>query len=144
MKGLQQSTAFFIGLCCGDDRDIHPTNLINAVIINFWEDELFAQAEQDKRFVTDSWEEKVVRYLNGKAPVEHYPSSMIRGPRGLVTTTEVLEGALRLDSAKHGRPEQTRVGQIMQRIGWKKRRLAPDPDGYRAWVFERPAEAAAA
>lgn len=103
-----------------------------------------ALAEQDKRFVTDSWEEKVVRYLNGKAPPEYYPSSMIRGPRDMVTTTEVLECALRLDSAKHGRPEQTRVGQIMQRIGWKKRRLAPDPDGYRAWVFERPAEVAAA
>lgn len=103
-----------------------------------------ALAEQDKRFVTDSWEEKVMRYLNGKAPPEYYPSSMIRGPRDMVTTTEVLECALQLDSAKHGRPEQTRVGQIMQRIGWKKRRLAPDPDGYRAWVFERPEEAAAA
>lgn len=96
-----------------------------------------ARAEQDARFVTDSWEELVKRYLDGKAGANAYPNDR-HGPIEQIATTELLTNALGLDTARHGRPEQTRVGQIMMRLGWKKNRLPPDSTGYRAWVFMRP------
>lgn len=33
----------------------------------------------------------------------------------------------------------TRIGQAMARLGWPKRRLPPDSQGHRAWVYCRPA-----
>lgn len=32
----------------------------------------------------------------------------------------------------------TRIGQAMARLGWPKRRLPPDSQGHRAWVYCRP------
>lgn len=97
-----------------------------------------AAAAQDERFVVDSWEEQIARYLAGRADPACYPSNLLKGPREKVTTTELLKHALGLDNAKHGRGEQTRVGQIMMRLKWPKRRDKPDADGYRPWVFLRP------
>ncbi|MBI3143807.1 MAG: hypothetical protein HYZ18_00770 [Pseudogulbenkiania sp.] len=103
-----------------------------------------AREEQDNRYLSDSWEEIVVRYLDGGADPNYYPQDKLNGPVEVVTTTELLSNALRLDTARHGRPEQTRVGQIMTRLAWKKVRLPPDRNGYRAWVFKRPEVRAAA
>lgn len=53
-----------------------------------------------------------------------------------VTRAELLEHALGLEVAQWTRPVETRVGCIMTRLRWAKRRTLVD--GERAYVYERP------
>jgi putative DNA primase/helicase len=71
------------------------------------------EAEQDVRFQGDAWEPRIVKWLE-QNPCEHVSSDVL------------LEKALNLDPGHWGRPEQTRVGQVMHRLGWRRRRLAPE------------------
>ncbi|PXB69502.1 hypothetical protein C0046_40790, partial [Pseudomonas aeruginosa] len=53
----------------------------------------------------------------------------------------LLEKALNLDLGHWGKPEQTRVGQIMHRLGWRRERLpARTKSGIRPWGYARPAD----
>lgn len=56
-----------------------------------------------------------------------------------VTGSEVLGQALNLDPGHWGKPEQMRVGSIMHRLGWRRRRLAALPkSGKRPWAYQKP------
>lgn len=79
-----------------------------------------AEREQDDRYLSDSWEEKIAEWLTGNMSA---------------TTTEILEGALALPAGKHTRADQTRVGAIMTRIGWHKRK--DTVAGVRIWRYYR-------
>ncbi|MET3052086.1 VapE domain-containing protein [Pseudomonas alkylphenolica] len=90
------------------------------------EEELFSK-EQEERFVVDEWEGPILEWLE---------SSQI----GETTTGgELLNQALKLDSGHWGKPEQMRVGAIMHRLGWRRKRMPPLPkSGIRPWAYQKP------
>lgn len=53
-------------------------------------------------------------------------------------TTEDMMAALPGSAATADRATATRIGQAMARLGWVKRRLPPDSQGHRHWVYCRP------
>lgn len=79
-----------------------------------------AEEEQEARFFEDSWESRVARWLRGQAVGERaYPARMVPGmPVEWATTDELLMFAIGVEVAKHGRPEQMRVANIMKRLGY--------------------------
>lgn len=90
------------------------------------EQEMF-EAEQDVRFQGDFWEPRIVTWLQ-------------QNPCETVSGDVLLEKALNIDPGHWGRPEQTRLGQIMHRLKWRRRRLAPaGRGGVRPYAYERPA-----
>jgi putative DNA primase/helicase len=83
-------------------------------------------AEQDLRFQGDAWEPRIVRWLEDN-------------PCETVTSDVLLEKALNMDPGHWGRPEQTRIGQVMHRLRWRRRRLAPQGRyGIRPYAYLRP------
>lgn len=91
------------------------------------DDRVLFEAEQEARFIGDAWESRIRWWLEEVTP---------DGPRDVVSTNEILGGALGLDAARWTHPEQVRVGMIMERIGWGRRRLVRH--GVRAWFYVRP------
>ncbi len=84
------------------------------------------EQEQDVRFQGDAWEPRIVDYL------QNNPCEAIGGD-------VLLEKALLLDPGHWGRPEQTRLGQIMHRLKWRRKRMAPEGrGGVRPYKYERP------
>ena len=84
------------------------------------------EVEQDARYTMDAWEHKIRPWL------EDYVGEN-------VTSDVVLGDALNLDFGHWGKPEQQRVGHIMHRLGWRRKRLkASDKSGIRPWAYERP------
>ena len=90
------------------------------------EEELFT-TEQEERFVVDEWEGPILKWLEESQVGE------------TVTGSEVLGQALNPDPGHWGKPEQMRVGSIMHRLGWRRRRLAALPkSGKRPWAYQKP------
>ena len=71
-----------------------------------WHDIPDAKAEQDLRYMTDSWEDYIVPWLEGQQRV---------------TVSDVLSLALHIRIERHDRSAQTRVGAILHRLGWRKK-----------------------
>ena len=86
-------------------------------------------AEAEARYVGDAWENRIRRWLED---VDQ------DGARNEVTMDQLLAGALALDAAKWTRSEQTRVGQLMERIGWGSRGRPQGDGGARLRVYRRP------
>lgn len=105
-----------------------------------------AGEQQEQRFMEDSWEGRIARWLTGHMTAKSadaeppYPSRLRWGGRVAWTTTdELLTYAIGLDPGKHGRPEQMRISDVMTRLGWaNRRRIWPDSDGVRErrWIRE--------
>ncbi|MHC8343330.1 VapE domain-containing protein [Pseudomonas sp. RT6P73] len=90
------------------------------------EEQMFSEA-QDERFVTDEWEGPILSWLEESQIGE------------TTTGNELLSQALKLDYGHWGKPEQMRVGAIMHRLGWRKKRLAALPkSGIRQWAYQKP------
>ncbi|WP_249934964.1 VapE domain-containing protein [Azotobacter chroococcum] len=90
------------------------------------EAEQFAE-QQDARYTVDAWEYPIRQWLEDPASGE------------TVTSDRILQDALKLDYGHWGRPEQIRVGHIMQRLGWRRERLAASrKSGIRPWGYRRP------
>lgn len=88
---------------------------------------MFAEA-QDERFVTDEWEGPILHWLEESQIGE------------TTTGNDILSQALKLDFGHWGKPEQMRVGAIMHRLGWRKKRLTALPKcGVRQWAYQKPA-----
>lgn len=88
---------------------------------------MFAEA-QDERFVVDEWEGPILAWMEESQIGE------------TATGNEILTQALKLDFGHWGKPEQMRVGAIMHRLGWRKRRMPALPkSGVRPWAYEKPA-----
>ncbi|POA21599.1 conjugal transfer protein TraC [Pseudomonas sp. FW300-N1A1] len=95
--------------------------------VNRDEAPLFAEA-QEERFVVDEWEGPILNWLEESQIGE------------TTTGSEILSGPLKLDAGHWGKPEQMRVGAIMHRLGWRKRRLSALPkSGVRPWAYQKPA-----
>lgn len=84
-----------------------------------------AEDEQEQRFIEDSWEGRIARWLAGRMRSTReghnpYPTRFNLGePVDWTTTDEILLYAIGMDAAKHDRPSQMRVAAIMKRLGWE-------------------------
>ena len=89
------------------------------------EQPLFDEA-QESRLIRDAYEEKIEAWLEDER---------IKNGRRTVKMSNILGGALGLDTGKWTRQEQTRVGQVMSRVSaWRRRRIRI---GQRLeWVYE--------
>lgn len=67
-----------------------------------------ARQQQNYRRQADSWENKVVLWLEDQAAA----------PRASVRMEEFLKEAIGLSADRHGILEQTRMGRILARLGW--------------------------
>ncbi|HET6806893.1 MAG TPA: VapE domain-containing protein, partial [Frateuria sp.] len=88
-----------------------------------------AAEQQEERFVEDSWQGPVQRWLGGRDESKNYPGRLaVSAGDGnrleWTTTAEILSWALNMDLGKHGKPEQMRVAAIMRRLGWKHVRVS--------------------
>ncbi|XKZ90890.1 VapE domain-containing protein [Xanthomonas campestris pv. raphani] len=95
-----------------------------------------AAEEQEARYVGDSWEGRIAKWLAGKlAGEQSYPPRVMPGMRMEWTTTdELLAYAIRADVSKHGRQEQMRVSAVMKRLRWSSERVMVDGYRERRWV----------
>lgn len=112
----------------------------------WWELPEGAEREQDARFSEDVWTERAMRWVAGTAKPAQYEHMGLsdRGNYGEpleFTVSDVLSYALHVDSSRQGRPEATRVGAILQRLG--ARHYRPTRLGARVRVYYMPAEAVA-
>jgi len=92
------------------------------------EKEMFTD-QQEQRYVGDAYEDRIRAWLD-EPNVDNGG-----GRRERVTTRDLLTSCLHLEISKWTRPEQQRLGRIMARIGWPRKRGG---DGAREWVYERP------
>lgn len=82
--------------------------------------------QQDRRYVGDAWQEKIAAWMT-----ENYCTE--------VSISQMMGLALGMDAAKWTRADQMRVGTILTRLGWQRRRSVKEgPDGVRAWIYCRP------
>lgn len=112
-----------------------------------------APAEQAARYIADSWEARVERWLAGKFGPEdkHAPPRLLThaGKVFWTTTDELLEYAIGMDPAKHTKADQMRISSIMKRLGtdpirgddvaddtWEHQRQRW-PEGGREWRWVR-------
>jgi putative DNA primase/helicase len=86
------------------------------------------EGEQDARYIGDAYETRIRDYL------ETPDAAGMRPDR--VTVADVLLHGLRLETSKWSLAEQQRVGRIMSRVGWPRKRSGQRKD--REWVYVRP------
>lgn len=83
--------------------------------------------QQDARYMVDAWEHPIRTWLEQPERTE------------LITGDKIFGEALNLDLGHWGKPEQMRVGHIMHRLGWKRKRMpAAGRSGIRPWGYQRP------
>lgn len=79
---------------------------------------------QEERYVGDEWESRVAAWIGG-------PGSQRDG----FTAADVLSGPLGLEPGKWDKPAQTRVGQVLTRLGYERHRRREDGQRvYRYWL----------
>lgn len=97
-----------------------------------------AAEEQEARYIGDSWEGRLARWLAMKTPGElekNYPVRLrFETAVPWTTTDELLLWAIGADASKHGRPEQMRISMVMKRLGWESKRVLVDGYRERRWV----------
>jgi len=71
------------------------------------------EAEQEQRFVTDSWETRVEQWLDDAGQVMS----------DAFTMGEIFEGALGMEPAQQRKPEQMRLASILTRMGWTRTKV---------------------
>lgn len=88
-----------------------------------------AQEEQESRYTEDPWVEAIVAWLDGE-PI----------PRQSATVPQIMEEALKLEVKKQDRVAQRRVGELMRRLGWKRKqkRVGAQNARSRVWEYKRP------
>ena len=79
-------------------------------------EEMHITPEQEARYETDAWEDKVGEYLQGES-------------RTIIS--EVAHNALLLDTHRIGTADQRRIRAILERLGWEQ---GPRSNGKRWWV----------
>ncbi len=95
------------------------------------EEEVLFGEQQEQRYTSDAWEDMVYSWL--------YDAS--QGLENKFTAAEIFKGALSCEAMHMRLPEQTRLGIIMSRLGWKKHRERYESDKDtpdRRYVYHRP------
>lgn len=80
------------------------------------------EGEQQIRTDADAWEPLIQAYLHGR--MQNIPPPL--RPTLFLTGADVMRDALHMDAGAMRRPEQTRVGIIMQALGWRAVRVRVD------------------
>lgn len=101
-----------------------------------------APAEQAARYMEDSWQPRIERWLAGDFGNEDKAAPpRLRFTAGAVswtTTDELLEFAIGMDAGKHTKADQMRISGIMKRIGHDALPAdAHDEDPTDTWAHER-------
>lgn len=103
----------------------------------WWELPEDASDEQESRYIGDSWEGRIDRWLALKAPGEMdkaYPDRLRFGAGITYTTTdEILQWCMGMDPGKHDRMAQMRISTAMKRLGWVSKRGLYDGVRERRW-----------
>lgn len=86
------------------------------------------EQEQEARYIGDAWETRIGNWLDTPDAGGMKPEK--------VTTADVLGKALHIDAGRWSSPEQARVGRIMSRLGWPRRKLGSRAD--RDYFYCRP------
>jgi predicted P-loop ATPase len=90
--------------------------------VPWWADKQFEheyiQPQQEARYETDVWQDKIGDWLNGQPKV---------------TVGQVANDALGLETPRIGRAEQNRIMAALECLGWKRER----PDGKTDWQGKR-------
>ncbi len=86
----------------------------------------YADQEAEMRVHQDPWEEKIQQWL--AAPNQQTRRSISGG--------EILDDVLKVETPRQNRSDQTRIGLIMQRLGWTKVRRRSS-SGRREYSYER-------
>lgn len=91
---------------------------------DWWELPADAAEEQAARYIGDSWEGRIEKWLAWQMPEIKYPDrAKYQGkPLDWATTDEILTYPIGADPAKHGKQEQMRVAAIMKTLGWETAR----------------------
>jgi predicted P-loop ATPase len=92
--------------------------------------------EQDARVEEDDWEVIIAKWLSdGVAadPGRGWPRS---NRLDRTTSAEIATKALGMQPKEINRATQTRIGNIMKRLGYSKRRVCIE--GRREWIYETP------
>lgn len=89
------------------------------------------EREQEERFDGDVWESIIKGWLDGLLMEEQVPLAYRRSMH--VTMDRVMSDALEMDPAAMRKPEQTRVGMIMSRLGWTRAKRGGN-NGYRPGI----------
>jgi predicted P-loop ATPase len=106
---------------------------------NWWELPKEAAKQQDDRYQEDAWLQPISEWLAGKYGKPAYENVHCHPTTGEVlecTSSDVLWRALKIDTARHTKQDQMRVGAIFQRMEWPKYR--PQRYGARLWTYYRP------
>jgi len=77
------------------------------------------ERQQERRYLYDSYEDKVTEYLKGQAQA---------------TTAQILEHGLGMKPERWSLADQQRVGRVMKRLGWERKQVG------RGWSYFRPDE----
>lgn len=85
------------------------------------------EGEQDARYIGDAWETRIRSWL------DRPDAGGVRPER--VTIAELMRHALSLEPGKWTLADQQRVGRIMARVGWPRKRSSA---GSREWEYVRP------
>lgn len=102
-----------------------------------------ATSEQEERYMEDSWVNPIARWLQG-GKRERYPDLIdaedsIENPLDVgrvsaCTTHELLVWALGIDTGRHTRADQQRVGAIMRSWNWPNRRVVRNGAQVHLWM----------
>lgn len=86
------------------------------------------EAQQEDRFMSDAWEDHVIQWLDEpeQRVVQEYSMS------------EIFQGALRVEPVHMRKPEQMRLANILQRLGWRRVRTTIPNSKTRVWKYQRP------
>jgi predicted P-loop ATPase len=90
-----------------------------------------AEAEQDKRYDADSWETNIIAWLSDFKIVK----AISDNPK-VLTTSFILRDCFRIETQKHTRADQTRIGAVMRRLGYHPKQVRVN-DGHRIRFFEK-------
>jgi putative DNA primase/helicase len=88
------------------------------------------EEQQSLRFQVDAWESSIRDFLDGT-------DAGLVGKRLEASMEEILGEVLKIDKSKWDRQAAMRVGAVMRRLAWVRKRKAT---GSRAWYYERPQE----
>ncbi|GAB1389857.1 MAG: hypothetical protein AMXMBFR78_11330 [Rubrivivax sp.] len=105
------------------------------------EEEKYLVPQQERREIVDPWFDRLALWLDSRA---NYGESglEVREVQSFTSFDLLTKGLnVPMDRIDGGRQMATRVGIVMHRLGWEKRR---DSEGARVWRYWRPTKKAAA
>lgn len=92
--------------------NLHKADPMAHTLFMEGEEEVFAVQEQKKRQEHDLWEEPILAFMNGK--------NVDKKVYDMCPVSKICEGALGLQKSQITRPDQNRVGRLVQKLGFRK------------------------